>query len=75
MPMLWLFSIMAEMERDFISKKTKGLSAKARGVKLGGARPNQKARHEVVKKDADDLANTVGPVITAMLDSENTWIR
>ena len=48
-------------------------SAKARGVKLGGARPNQKARHDAVKKDADDRAKTVEPVIKAMRDIGNTW--
>ena len=48
-------------------------SAKARGVKLGGARPNQKARYETVKKDADYRAKTVEPVIKAMRDNGNTW--
>jgi DNA invertase Pin-like site-specific DNA recombinase len=73
-PMLYLYGMMAEMERDFISKRSKEAlaSAKARGVKLGGARPNQKARHDAVKKDADDRAKTVEPVIKAMRDSGNT---
>ena len=73
-PMLYLYGMMAEMERDFISKRTQEAlaSAKARGVKLGGARPNQKARYETVKKDADDRAKTVEPVIKAMRDSGNT---
>ena len=73
-PMLYLYGMMAEMERDFISKRSKEAlaSAKARGVKLGGARPNQKARHDAVKKDADDRAKTLEPVIKAMRDSGNT---
>ena len=73
--MLWIYCIMAEMERDFISKRTKDAlaSPKAIGVKLGGARHNQKARHDAVKKDADDRAKTVEPVIKAMRDSGNTW--
>jgi DNA invertase Pin-like site-specific DNA recombinase len=73
--MLQFYGIMAEMERDFISKRSKDAlaSAKARGVKLGGARPNQKAKHDAVKKDEDDRAKTVKPVIKAMRDSGNTW--
>ena len=57
-PMLWIYGIMAEMERDFISMRTKDAlaSAKAIGVKLGGARPNQKARHDAVKKDTHERA-------------------
>ena len=74
-PKLYLCGMMAEMERDFISKRTKEAlaSAKARGTKLSGARPNQKARQDAVKKDADDRAKTVEPVIKAMRDSGNTW--
>ncbi|MDC0096365.1 recombinase family protein [Amylibacter sp.] len=74
-PMLYFYGIIAEMERNFISERTKETlaSSKARGDKPGRARPNQKARHDAVKKDADDLAKTVKPVIKAMRDSGNTW--
>ena len=67
------YGMMAKMERDIISKRTKEALAKAKGIKLGGARPNQKARHDAVKKDADDRAKTVEPVFKAMCDSRNTW--
>jgi len=73
--MLYFYGIMAEMERDFISTRTKAAlaSAKARGVLLGGARPNQQARHEAVKQEADDRAKVVAPVITSMRKGGSTY--
>ena len=38
-------------------------AAKARGVKLGGARPEAEVRHEAVRKLADDYAKKVWPII------------
>ena len=37
--------------------------AKARGVKLGGARPNNQARHDAVKALADAKAKEIKPMI------------
>lgn len=39
------------------------IKAKARGVKLGGARPNSQARHDAVKAKADAIANESKPMI------------
>ena len=38
-------------------------AAKARGVKLGGARPEAEVRHEAVRKLADANAKRVMPII------------
>ena len=63
------------MERDFISTRTKAAlaAAKARGVKLGGARPQAEARHKAVREEADVRAKTIAPTITSMWESGSTW--
>jgi len=63
--MLHIYAALAEQERDFISTRTKSAlaAAKARGVILGGARPEANKRHEAVRKLADDYAKKVWPII------------
>jgi len=62
---LHLQAAMAEQELEFISLRTKAAlaAAKARGVKLGGARANNQSRHEAVRKLADANAKRVMPII------------
>ena len=73
--MLYFYGIMAEMERDFISTRTKAAlaAAKARGVKLGGSRPEAETRHKAVRDEADARAKTIAPTITSMRESGSTW--
>lgn len=62
---LHIYAALAEQERDFISKRTKAAlkSAKERGVKLGGERPEAQRRHAAVIAEADANAARVGDLI------------
>lgn len=65
---LHLYSALAEQERDFISARTKaGLAAaRARGVKLGGLRPNTITRNDAARERAQAGTERLRPVLTAM---------
>ena len=65
---LHIYAALAEQERDFISARTKAAlaSAKAKGVKLGGLRPNTEARNVAIQQqanaDAERLWGLIGPL-------------
>lgn len=63
---LHIYAALAQQERKFISERTKAAlaQAKARGKKLGGARPEAETRHEVVRAMANQNALRVSKLIT-----------
>ena len=69
---LHIYAALAEQERDFISIRTKaGLAAaKARGVKLGGLRPNTLTRNDAARDKAQAGTERLRPVLTAMWSQE-----
>lgn len=66
---LHIYAALAEQEREFISARTKaGLAAaKARGVELGGIRPNTIARNDAAKEKAAGEAEQLRPILTALV--------
>lgn len=72
---LHIYAALAEQERDFISKRTKAAlkSAKDRGVKLGGQRPEAARRHAAIKAEADANAARVREFILRCRKSGHTY--
>ncbi|MCB4428490.1 recombinase family protein [Synechococcus sp. MU1643] len=71
---LHIYSALAEQEREFISARTKaGLAAaKARGVKLGGLRPNQERARAAQQAKADSEAERLRGFLSAFTTNTAT---
>ena len=71
---LHIHAALAEMERDFISARTKAALqvSKSRGVKLGGLRDKTNERNKAAIAKADGFAATVLPIVNAMREAGET---
>lgn len=65
---LHIYAALAEQERDFIAARTRaGLAAaRAKGVQLGGLRPNTITRNDQAKAKATAAAERLRPVLAAL---------
>ena len=72
---LHLYAALAEQERDFISLRTKAAlkAAKARGVKLGGERPEAQRRHDAIQEKADANAERIKVFIERSRKDGNSY--
>lgn len=72
-----IMAVMAEHERDMISKRTKEAlaAAKRRGVKLGNDRADVKAMNAEKKRQADDFAESLRPMLEALQSAGMTQRR
>lgn len=73
-----IMAVMVQHEREMISLRTREAlaAAKKRGVKLGGARggyvPHPDRGTAAIKKNADQFAQSIGPMIQGMRDNGMT---
>lgn len=67
---LHLYAALAEQEREFVSQRTKAAlaAAKARGVKLGGARPHLPEHNQRRRERADRHAQSVASLVVTLRD-------
>lgn len=72
---LQIYAVLAEQERRFISQRTKAAlaAASARGVKLGGQRPNSQAANKEVKRLAAARAERMRPLLTKLTAAGDSY--
>ena len=72
---LHIYASLAHEERRFISTRTKAALAvaKEKGIKLGGARPEQRARHDAMRKQTDAYTKKLIKFIEPMVKSKQSY--